>query len=113
MSGGVTEVDGVRVGHWTDPGARTGCTVVLLPANTVASGEVRGGAPGTREWALLAPERAVDRIDALVFTGGSAFGLAACDGVTRFCEERGMGFPTARRARADRHRHGPVRPRHR
>ena len=94
MSGGVTEVDGVRVGHWTDPGARTGCTVVLLPANTVASGEVRGGAPGTREWALLAPERAVDRIDALVFTGGSAFGLAACDGVTRFCEERGMGFPT-------------------
>jgi L-aminopeptidase/D-esterase-like protein len=61
----------------------------------VASGEVRGGAPGTREWALLAPERLVDRLDAVVLAGGSAFGLAACDGVARFCEERGMGFPTA------------------
>ncbi|HEX2062954.1 MAG TPA: P1 family peptidase, partial [Acidimicrobiales bacterium] len=57
-------------------------------------GEVRGGAPGTREWDLLAPERLVDRIDAVVLSGGSAFGLAACDGVARWCEERGMGFPT-------------------
>lgn len=88
-------VSGVRVGHWTDPVARTGCTVVLFPAGTVASGEVRGGAPGTREWALLAPERLVDRVDAVVLAGGSAFGLAACDGVVRFCEERGMGYPTA------------------
>lgn len=88
-------VAGVRVGHWTDPAGRTGCTAVLLPAGTVASGEVRGGAPGTREWALLAPERLVDRIDAVVLAGGSAFGLAACDGAMRFCEERGMGYPTA------------------
>ena len=86
---------GVRVGHWTDEQARTGCTVVLLPTGTVASGEVRGGAPGTREWALLAPERLVGRVDAVVLTGGSAFGLAACDGVVRWCEERGVGFPTA------------------
>ena len=56
--------------------ARTGCTVVLLPAGTVASGEVRGGAPGTREWALLDPGRMVDRVNAVVLTGGSAFGLA-------------------------------------
>jgi L-aminopeptidase/D-esterase-like protein len=91
----ITDVAGVRVGHWTDEIGRTGCTVVLLPAATVASGEVRGGAPGTREWALLAPERLVDRVDAVVLAGGSAFGLAACDGVARFCEERGMGFPTA------------------
>jgi L-aminopeptidase/D-esterase-like protein len=90
----ITDVAGVRVGHWTDARARTGCTVVLLPAGTVASGEVRGGAPGTREWALLAPERLVDRVDAVVLAGGSAFGLAACDGVVRWCEERGMGFPT-------------------
>jgi L-aminopeptidase/D-esterase-like protein len=90
----ITEVAGVRVGHWTDPVARTGCTVVLFPAGTVASGEVRGGAPGTREWALLAPWRTVARLDALVLAGGSAFGLAACDGVVRWCEERGMGFPT-------------------
>ena len=90
----ITDVPGVRVGHWTDAAARTGCTVVLFPAGTVASGEVRGGAPGTREWALLAPERLVARVDAVVLSGGSAFGLAACDGVMRFCEERGMGFPT-------------------
>ncbi|MDQ1416819.1 MAG: hypothetical protein QOF81_2432, partial [Acidimicrobiaceae bacterium] len=80
----ITEVPGVRVGHWTDPVARTGCTVVLFPAGTVASGEVRGGAPGTREWELLAPERTVARIDAVVLAGGSAFGLAACDGVMRW-----------------------------
>ena len=91
----ITDVLGVRVGHWTDRNARTGCTIVLLPAGTVASGEVRGGAPGTREWELLAPERLVTRVDAVVLSGGSAFGLAACDGVVRWCEERGLGFPTA------------------
>lgn len=87
-------IPGVRVGHWTDPVAQTGCTVVLFPAGTVASGEVRGGAPGTREFALLAPEKLVARVDAVVLSGGSAFGLAACDGVVRWCEERGIGFPT-------------------
>lgn len=90
----ITAVPGIRVGHWTDETARTGCTVVLLPAGTVASGEVRGGAPGTREWALLAPERTVARVDAVVLAGGSAFGLAAADGVMRWCEEQGIGFPT-------------------
>ncbi|MBV8979603.1 MAG: P1 family peptidase [Acidimicrobiia bacterium] len=91
----ITDVPGVRVGHWTDPVAKTGCTVALLPANTLASGEVRGGAPATREWDLLSPERRVAHIDAVVLSGGSAFGLAAADGVMRFCEERGMGHPTA------------------
>jgi L-aminopeptidase/D-esterase-like protein len=90
----ITELPGVRVGHWTDAAARTGCTVVLLPPGTVASGEVRGGAPGTREWALLAPERTTPQVDAVVLSGGSAFGLAACDGVVRWCEERGMGLAT-------------------
>jgi L-aminopeptidase/D-esterase-like protein len=90
----ITDVAGVRVGHWTDPVARTGCTVVLLPAGTVASGEVRGGAPATRELDLLDPVRTVERVDAVVLTGGSAFGLAAVDGVVRWCEERGVGFPT-------------------
>ena len=85
---------GVRLGHWTDEQARTGCSVVVLPAGTVASGEVRGGAPGTREWALLDPRRTVDRVNAIVLAGGSAFGLAACDGVMRWCEERGIGWPT-------------------
>jgi L-aminopeptidase/D-esterase-like protein len=90
----LTDVPGVRVGHWTDEAARTGCTVALFPAGTVASGEVRGGAPGTREFELLAPERTVARVDAVVLSGGSAFGLASCDGVVRWCEERGIGFPT-------------------
>lgn len=90
----ITAVRGVRLGHWSDPVALTGCTVALLPAGTVASGEVRGGAPGTREWALLDPRRLVDRVDAVVMSGGSAFGLAACDGVVRWCEERGIGWPS-------------------
>jgi L-aminopeptidase/D-esterase-like protein len=90
----ITDVAGVRVGHWTDSEARTGCTVVLFPDGTVASGDVRGGAPATRELELLDPRRTVSRIDAAVLTGGSAFGLAAADGAMRFCEERGMGFAT-------------------
>ena len=90
----ITDVAGVEVGHWSDSVARTGCTVVLLPPGTEASGEVRGGAPGTREFELLRPERLVPAVDAVVLTGGSAFGLAACDGVVRWLEEQGRGFPT-------------------
>lgn len=91
----ITDVAGVRVGHVTDPVGRTGCTVVLFPPGTVASGEIRGGAPATREMALLEPSRTVTRLDAVVLSGGSAFGLAAADGVVRWCEERRRGFPTA------------------
>ena len=90
----ISDVEGVLVGHWTDDVAQTGCTAVLFPEGTVASGEVRGGAPGTREFDLLAPERMVRRIDAAMLCGGSAFGLAACDGAMRWLEERGRGFPT-------------------
>jgi L-aminopeptidase/D-esterase-like protein len=90
----ITDITGLRVGHWTDPAARTGCTALLFPDGTVASADVRGGAPATRELELLDPRRTVSRIDAVVLTGGSAFGLAAADGVMRFCEERGQGFAT-------------------
>jgi L-aminopeptidase/D-esterase-like protein len=90
----ITDVGGLRVGHWTDARAATGCTVVLFPEGTVASGEVRGGAPASRELELLEPSRTVARVDALVLTGGSAFGLATADGVMRFCEETGMGAAT-------------------
>ena len=90
----ITDVAGLRVGHWTDDAARTGCTVVLLPEGAIASGEVRGGAPGTREFELLAPGRLVQHVHAVVLSGGSAFGLAACDGVMRWCEEHGIGFAT-------------------
>ncbi|MEU7908780.1 P1 family peptidase [Actinoplanes sp. NPDC049118] len=82
----------VRAGHWT--GAGTGVTVILPPAGTVGSGEVRGGAPATREFALLDPVRLVDRVDAVVLSGGSAFGLSAADGVMSLLRERGAGFPT-------------------
>lgn len=90
----LTDVAGVRVGHWTDNVARTGCTVVVLPEGTVASGEVRGGAPATREFALLDPQRLVERVDAVVLSGGSAFGLAAADGVAQGLAALGRGFPT-------------------
>src|SRR3954471_923129 len=87
-------ISGVRVGHWTDTEALTGCTAVLLPEGSTASGEVRGGAPATREFELLAPHRTVEQVDAVVLSGGSAFGLAACDGVVSWLEEQGRGFPT-------------------
>ncbi|MCM6772427.1 P1 family peptidase [Nocardia sp. CDC159] len=84
----------VRVGHWTDPVGQTGCTVVLLPEGTVASCEVRGGAPASRELDALAPDKAVLSVDAVVLTGGSAFGLAAADGVLRYLEQAGRGVFT-------------------
>ena len=91
----ITAVCGVRVGHWTDPVARTGCSVVLLPdEGAITSGMVLGAAPGSRETALLAPEKSVERVHALVLTGGSAFGLAAAHGVMRVLEGRGVGHPT-------------------
>ena len=88
-------VRGLTVGHWTDEVARTGCTVVRLPPDTTASGEVRGGAPASREFALLDPTRLVSSVDAVVLTGGSAFGLASADGVMDVLVEEGRGYSTA------------------
>ena len=85
---------GFRVGHWTDTEAATGCTAILCPEGTTASAEVRGGAPASRELEVLSPQRTVSTVDAVLLTGGSAFGLAAADGVMRHCEERGRGVPT-------------------
>jgi len=87
-------IEGVRIGHWTDVEAATGCTVLCFPEGSVASGEIRGGAPATREFDLLAPERTVDRIDAVLLTGGSAFGLAAADGVVEHLADSGVGWDT-------------------
>ena len=87
-------VAGVRIGHHTDGRARTGCTVVRIDRPNVASGEVRGGAPATREFALLDPRRTVGGIDAVVLSGGSAFGLATCDGVVAELAEEGVGVET-------------------
>ena len=90
----LTAVPGVEVGHWTDPVALTGVTVIDLPEPNVAAVDVRGGAPGSRETALLAPGKKVEQVQALVFAGGSAFGLAAADGVVRELADRGRGHVT-------------------
>jgi L-aminopeptidase/D-esterase-like protein len=89
------DVPGLRVGHWTDATRRTGCTVILAPDDGAVAGvEVRGSAPGTRETDLVRPTALVERINAVCLAGGSAFGLAAADGVMRRLAERGIGFAT-------------------
>lgn len=84
-----------RLGHTTNLAGRTGCTVILFDRLVQAAVDVRGGAPGTRETALLGSGRLVGRVDAILLTGGSAFGLAAADGVMRYLSEHGRGFPTS------------------
>jgi L-aminopeptidase/D-esterase-like protein len=94
VSLGLTGVDGIRVGHRTDLEGLTGCTVVLCPGGTVGSVDLKGGAPGTRETDAIRPGTLTPEVHAVVLTGGSAFGLAAADGVARWLEERGIGFDT-------------------
>ena len=83
---------GYRVGHASDFDRLTGCTVVLPPPGTIAAVDVRGGAPGTRETGVFTPGNLVSEIHGLLFTGGSAFGLAAASGVSSWLHERGVGF---------------------
>jgi L-aminopeptidase/D-esterase-like protein len=86
--------DWFTIGHVTHEADRTGCTVILFDELVPATVDVRGGAPGTRETDLLQSGRLVGKVDALLFAGGSAFGLAAAEGVVRYLVERGRGFPT-------------------
>lgn len=88
-------VAGVRVGVWTEPAGRSGCTVVLPPEGTVGAIAVRGAAPGTREAAALSPTGKVEVCHAVVLSGGSAYGLATADGVMRWLEEHGTGYAVA------------------
>lgn len=90
----ITAIPGVRVGHWTDTQNMTGCSVVVLPEPNVVAGEARGAAPGTREFALLQPGMRVEQAQAILLTGGSAFGLSAADGVMRGLEADGRGHET-------------------
>ena len=90
----LTDVPGMGVGHWSDPVGLTGVTVVVPPEPNVTAVEVRGAAPGTREVALLAPGMKVESVQAIALCGGSAFGLAAADGVVRELERLGRGHPT-------------------
>jgi L-aminopeptidase/D-esterase-like protein len=91
-AGGLTDVPGLKVGHYTDPRRPTGCTVVLCEEGAVCGVDVRGGAPGTRETDLLRSENTVEHVHAVLLTGGSAFGLAAATGVVQWLEERGHGL---------------------
>lgn len=94
MNETITAVAGVEVGHWTDLEAGTGCTVISLPEPNVVTSEVRGGAPGTRETALLQPGMRIEQCQAILLTGGSAFGLSAADGVVSALESDGRGHET-------------------
>lgn len=103
MPAGFGPIAGLKIGHAQDLRALTGCTVLLFDpagapesakAGMVAACEIRGGAVGARELEALRPGHLVERIHALVFAGGSAFGLEAAAGVMRWCEERGIGFDT-------------------
>jgi L-aminopeptidase/D-esterase-like protein len=87
----LTDVRGLRVGHFTDTRRPTGCTVVLTPEGAVAGVDVRGAAPGTRETELLSPLNAVEHVHAILLAGGSAFGLDAAGGVMQWLDERGFG----------------------
>jgi L-aminopeptidase/D-esterase-like protein len=91
--GTITEVEGVKVGHWTETRRPTGCTVILVEEGAIAAIEQRGGAPGTRETNLLDPANTVEQVHAVLLAGGSAFGLSAADGVMRYLEEKGIGYP--------------------
>jgi len=88
----LTAVEGIEVGHHTLDERPTGCTVILTRAGVVAGVDVRGAAPGTRETDLLDPVNTVEKVHAVVFAGGSAFGLDAASGVVRYLEEHGIGY---------------------
>lgn len=92
MRNAITDIAGIKVGHYTDRDGVTGCTVILCEEGAVAGVDVRGSAPGTRETDLLSPTSLVQKVNAILLSGGSAFGLDAASGVMRYLEERGCGY---------------------
>lgn len=90
----IIDIDGILVGHAEDTEALTGCTVVIYPDGAVGGVDQRGGAPGTRETDLLRPMHLVEKVHAILLTGGSAFGLDAASGVMKYLEEKNIGFTT-------------------
>jgi len=91
---GLSDIDGIKVGHATDLDGITGCTVILCERGATAGLDIRGAATGSQELDLLSPGHLTERIHGLVFAGGSAFGLEAASGVRRYLEQKGVGFPT-------------------
>jgi L-aminopeptidase/D-esterase-like protein len=89
----ITDVKGILVGHYTNLEEASGVTVTLCPEGATAGVDVRGSAPGTRETDLLQPGNLVEKVQAIVLTGGSVYGLATCDGVVQWLAEKGWGFP--------------------
>jgi len=89
---GITAIPGIEVGHFTDPRRPTGCTAILFRKGAVAGVDVRGAAPGTRDTDLLNPVNTVQQIQAIMLSGGSAYGLETAAGAMRFLEEHGIGF---------------------
>ncbi len=92
MNPSLTAVEGIEVGHYTDLTHATGCTVAICREGAIGGVDVRGGSPGTRETDLLRPAHRVDRVHAVVLSGGSAFGLDSASGVVGYLEEEGVGF---------------------
>lgn len=89
----LTDVEGLWLGHHSDPAHCSGVTAIIAPEGAVGGVDVRGSAPGTRETDLLAPHNLVERVNAVLLCGGSVYGLAAADGAVRWLAERGWGFP--------------------
>ncbi len=92
MNATLTQISGLLVGHYTDEAAQTGCTAILCEKGAVAGVDVRGSAPGTRETDLLRGYNVVEKVNAILLSGGSAFGLDAAGGAMQFLEERGLGM---------------------
>ncbi len=92
IGGSITDVPGLKVGHYTLKERPTGCTVLICEAGATAGVDVRGSAPGTRETDLLNPINAVQQVNAIMLSGGSAYGLDAASGVMRYLEEKGLGY---------------------
>src|SRR5260370_9041071 len=92
VAGGITDVQGIRIGHFTDSRRPTGCTVLIFDKSATAGVDVRGSAPGTRETDLLSPTKIVQQVQASLLSGGSAYGLDAASGVVRYLEEHGLGI---------------------
>ena len=95
MHNAITDIAGIKVGHYTDREGITGCTVVLCEGGAVGGVDVRGSAPATRETDLMRPANLVQEVHAILLTGGSAYGLDAAGGVMRWLEERGVGIVPA------------------
>lgn len=91
---GITDIAGIKVGHASDFEALTGCTAILCEAGAVAGYDLRGSASGTQELDVMSPWHVTERIHAVCFAGGSAFGLEAASGVRRYLEQKGVGFQT-------------------